>query len=119
EAVLRRAGGQKGQPNQLVCGDGVVDLDAYRVWRGETEGALTPTELRVLRFLILNPDRGGSQAQILDHVWDYDFEGDASAVETYVSYLRRKLNDRDARLIRTVRGFGYSLRTPDGSSGAV
>jgi two-component system OmpR family response regulator len=119
EAVLRRAGGQKDQPNQLVCGDVVVDLDAFRVWRGDTEVALTPTELRLLRFLILNRDRVVSKAQILDHVWDYDFEGDASAVETYISYLRRKLNDRDARLIRTVRGFGYSLRSPDAPSGAV
>lgn len=111
EAVLRRSGGQTDESSQLACGDIVVDLDACRVWRGDVEIALTPTELRLLRYLILNRDRVVSKAQILDHVWDYDFEGDASAVETYVSYLRRKLNDRDARLIRTVRGFGYSLRT--------
>ena len=112
EAVLRRAGGQPDEPARLVCGDVVVDLDACRVWRGDAEVSLTPTELLLLRFLLLNRDRVVSKSQILDHVWDYDFEGDASAVETYVSYLRRKLNDRDARLIRTVRGFGYSLRTP-------
>ena len=64
----------------------------------------------MLRYLLLNQNRVVSKAQILEHVWAYDFEGDASSVETYVSYLRRKLDDRDARLIRTVRGFGYSLR---------
>ena len=77
------------------------------------EISLTPTEFRLLRYLVLNRDRVVSKSQILDHVWDYNFEGDASAVETYISYLRRKLEDRDGRLIRTVRGFGYSLRTPD------
>ena len=118
EAVLRRSGGQKDESSRLVCGDIVVDLDSFRVWRGDVEIALTPTELKLLRYLLVNRDRVVSKLQILDHVWDYDFEGEASAVETYVSYLRRKLNDRDARLIRTVRGFGYSLRTPDGSAGA-
>jgi two-component system OmpR family response regulator len=117
EAVLRRAGGQQEEPAQLVCGDIVVDLDACRVWRGDAEIALTPTELKLLRYLLVNRDRVVSKLQILDHVWDYDFEGEVSAVETYVSYLRRKLNDREARLIRTVRGFGYSLRTPDAAAG--
>ena len=114
EAVLRRSRGAT-QPNEdadrLVCGELVVDQKTYRVWRGEQEIALTPTELRLLRYLILNRDRVVSKTQILDHVWDYDFEGDASAVETYISYLRRKLDDREGRLIRTVRGFGYSIRT--------
>jgi two-component system OmpR family response regulator len=59
----------------------------------------------------LNRDRVVSKTQILDHVWDYEFAGDASAVETYISYLRRKLDDRDAQLVRTVRGFGYLLQT--------
>ncbi|MGE3270559.1 MAG: response regulator transcription factor [Chloroflexota bacterium] len=120
EAVLRRAGGTaaKADPERLVCGDLVIDMRTYRVWRGEQEISLTPTELRLLRYLILNRDRVVSKTQILDHVWEYDFEGEASAVETYISYLRRKLDDREARLIRTVRGFGYSLRTRDASSAA-
>src|SRR4029079_15486578 len=108
-----RASSAQNAPTRLVCGDLVLDLATYRVWRGEIEIALTPTELRLLRYLVLNRDRVVSKSQILDHVWDYDFEGDASAVETYISYLRRKLADRDGRLIPTVRGFGYSLRTPE------
>ena len=114
EAVLRRSGGgQESGPARLVCGDLVLDEDAYRVWRAGDEISLSPTEFRLLRYLMLNRDRVVSKAQILDHVWDYDFVGDPSAVETYVSYLRRKLGDRDAQVIRTVRGFGYALRSPD------
>jgi len=73
----------------------------------------------VLRYLMLNRDRVVSKSQILDHVWDYEYVGDPSAVETYVSYLRRKLDDREARLIRTVRGVGYALRTPEGDPAAT
>jgi two-component system OmpR family response regulator len=113
EAVLRRSRAAAEPPSRLVCGDLVLDLGTFRVWRGQQEISLTPTELRLLRYLVLNRGRVVSKSQILDHVWDYDFEGDASAVETYISYLRRKLEDRDGRLIRTVRGFGYSLRTPE------
>ncbi len=113
EAVLRRSRDQRAEPARLVCGDLVLDEDAHRVWRGETEIELSPTEFRLLRYLLLNRDRVVSKTQILDHVWDYEFGGEASAVETYVSYLRRKLDDRDGRLIRTVRGFGYALRTPE------
>jgi two-component system OmpR family response regulator len=113
EAILRRSRGTSQPATRLVCGDLVLDLGTFQVWRGRQEISLTPTELRLLRYLVLNRDRVVSRSQILDHVWDYNFEGDASAVETYISYLRRKLEDRDGRLIRTVRGFGYSLRTPD------
>ena len=113
EAVLRRTRGQESERKRLVCGDVVLDEDACRVWRGDAELALSPTEYRLLRYLLLNPNRVLSKTQILEHVWDYDFDGDASAVETYISYLRRKLDDREARLIRTVRGFGYSLRLPE------
>jgi two-component system OmpR family response regulator len=113
EAVLRRSRATSQPATRMVCGDLVLDLGTFRVWRGQQEISLTPTELRLLRYLVLNRDRVVSKNQILDHVWDYDFEGDASAVETYISYLRRKLEDREGRLIRTVRGFGYSLRTPD------
>lgn len=113
EAVLRRTRTRDGQSSKLTCGDVVLDEDAYRVWRGGVEIQLSPTEFRLLRYLMLNRDRVVSRAQILDHVWDYEFVGDQSAVETYISYLRRKLDDRDAQLVRTVRGFGYSLRTPE------
>jgi len=113
EAVLRRSRGDQPEPSRLAVGDLTLDEDAHRVWRGDAEVALSPTEFRLLRYLMLNRDRVVSKHQILEHVWDYGFAGDPAAVETYVSYLRRKLDDRDARLIRTVRGFGYALRSPD------
>ncbi len=113
EAVLRRGRNQEAEATRLTCGDIVLDESAYRVWRGDVEVALSPTEFRLLRYLMLNHDRVVSKSQILDHVWDYEFTGDPAAVETYISYLRRKLDDRGAGLIRTVRGVGYSLRTPD------
>lgn len=114
QAVLRR-GRIAAEPatNRLTCGDVTLDEEAMRVWRGDAEISLSPTEFRLLRYLMLNRDRVVSRQQILDHVWDYDFAGDPNAVETYISYLRRKLDDRDGRLIHTVRGFGYSLRSPE------
>ena len=119
DAVLRRTSQQVAEHALLTCGDLVMDEDAYRVWRGGAEISLSPTEFRLLRYLLLNRDRVVSRNQILDHVWDYEFAGDLSAVETYISYLRRKLNDREPQLIRTVRGFGYSLRTPDAAAPGV
>ena len=113
EAVLRRSRTPEAEPARLVCGDLILDEDARRVWRGGAEVSLSPTEFRLLRYLMLNRDRVVSKTQILDHVWDYAFAGDPSGVETYVSYLRRKLDDRDARLIRTVRGFGYAMHGPE------
>ncbi len=110
EAVLRRTQHPNAQSTILTCGNLSLDDDAYRVWRGDEEIMLSPTEFRLLRYLLLNQGRVVSKPQILDHVWHYDFGGDPSAVETYVSYLRRKLGDRDGQLIRTVRGFGYSLQ---------
>lgn len=115
EAVLRRTNGGAVGSKRLTCGDVVMDEDAHRVWRDGEEVQLSPTEYRLLRYLLLNKDRVVSKNQILDHVWDYEFVGDPSAVETYISYVRRKLDDRDAKLIRTVRGFGYSLRSPGGT----
>ena len=110
-AVLRRASGGTTERARLVAGELVLDEDAYRVWRGEEEISLSPTEFRLLRYLMQNRDRVVSKNQILDHVWDYEYVGELNAVETYISYLRKKLRDKDAQLIRTVRGFGYSLRT--------
>lgn len=120
EAVLRRVRGHQPEPTRLVVGDIVLDEDAHRVRNGAAEVTLSPTEYRLLRYLMLNRDRVVSKAQIIEHVWDYAFAGDPASVETYISYLRRKLDDKDARLIRTVRGFGYSLRRPDadGANGA-
>ncbi len=119
EAVLRRARNHHSDPSRLASGDVVLDEDAHRVWRNGSEVELSPTEFRLLRYLMLNRDRVVSKSQILDHVWDYEYVGDPSAVETYVSYLRRKLDDREARLIRTVRGVGYALRTPEGDPAAT
>lgn len=112
DAVLRRANGARSDVVRLAVGDLMLDEDAHRVWRGGVEVTLSPTEYRLLRYLMLNRGRVLSKQQILEHVWDYGFAGDPAAVETYISYLRRKLDDRDARLIRTVRGFGYALDAP-------
>jgi two-component system OmpR family response regulator len=80
------------------------------VWRGGELVRLSATEFQLLRYLMTNAGRVLSRAQILDQVWNYDFQGDSSIVETYVYYLRRKLDDQDNPLIHTVRGVGYLLR---------
>ncbi len=113
EAVLRRTRSQASERSRLVVGDLTLDNDAYRVWRGDEEVSLSPTEFRLLRYLMLNRNRVVSRNQILDHVWDYEFVGDPSAVETYISYLRRKLGDKGGTIIRTVRGFGYQIQAPE------
>ena len=108
-AVLRRAGlAQNG--TMLRCGDLEMDDDAHRVERDGYEVTLSPTEYKLLRYLLLNTGRVLSKAQILDHVWQYDFGGDGGVVETYIGYLRRKLDNVDPRLIHTIRGVGYTLR---------
>jgi two-component system OmpR family response regulator len=109
QAVLRRTGA--GRPDAVLrCADLVLDDDAHRVTRAGTEVSLSPTEFNLLRFLLANQGRVLSKAQILDHVWNYDFGGDGGVVETYVGYLRRKIDDVDPRLIHTIRGVGYVLR---------
>ena len=109
QAVLRRTGA--GRPDAVLrCADLVLDDDAHRVIRAGTEVSLSPTESNLLRFLLANQGRVLSKAQILDHVWNYDFGGDGGVVETYVGYLRRKVDDVDPRLIHTIRGVGYVLR---------
>jgi two-component system OmpR family response regulator len=112
QAVLRRTH-QATTDDALECADLRMDVDAHRVLRGDREIDLSPTEFRLLRYLLLNRGRVLSKAQILDHVWQYDFEGDGSVVETYISYLRKKVDASEPRLIRTVRGFGYTMREPD------
>jgi two-component system OmpR family response regulator len=111
EAVLRRAQGGGNGPHRLQCGELVLDEDAHQVFVAHTEVELSPTEFRLLHYLLLNSGRVLSRMQILDYVWDYDFEGDAAITERYISYLRRKLGDHGS-LIRTVRGVGYVLRAP-------
>jgi two-component system OmpR family response regulator len=109
QAVLRRSGGEQA-PARLRCEDLELDDDAHRVTRGGVEISLTPTEFNLLRFLLANQGRVLSRAQILDHVWQYDFGGDGRIVETYVGYVRRKIDTVEPRLIQTVRGVGYTLR---------
>jgi two-component system OmpR family response regulator len=110
-AVLRRSGVDT-QSSRLRCADLEMDDDAHRVTRGGAEVSLSPTEYNLLRFLLLNRNRVVSKAQILDHVWNYDFGGDGGVVETYIGYLRRKLDTTEPRLIHTIRGVGYTLREP-------
>jgi two-component system OmpR family response regulator len=108
-AVLRRAGlAQDGEV--LSCADLEMHDDAHRVLRGGLEVALSPTEYNLLHYLLVNQGRVMSKSQILDHVWQYDFGGDGGVVETYIGYLRKKLDTSDPRLIHTIRGVGYSLR---------
>jgi two-component system, OmpR family, response regulator len=108
-AVLRRAGVARADA-VLRCADLELDDEAHRVTRGGEEISLSPTEYKLLRYLLLNTGRVLSKAQILDHVWQYDFGGDGGVVETYIGYLRRKLDSGEQRLIHTIRGIGYTLR---------
>ncbi len=113
EAVLRRSRGSGGaELHRLSHGDLLLDEDAHQVFYGDREIELSPTEFRLLHYLMLNPGRVLSKGQILDYVWEYDFDGDGGIVETYISYLRKKLGKEGAALIRTVRGVGYVLRQP-------
>jgi two-component system OmpR family response regulator len=98
----------------LRYADLVLDEDRLEVARGLRQISLTPTEFRLLRFLMLNAGRVVSKAQILDHVWEYDFGGDGNVVETFISYLRKKVDVEEPLLIQTVRGFGYTLRSTRG-----
>ena len=111
-AVLRRAGHGNGHASRLIFADLELDEDTHEVRRNGTLVELSPTEFKLLRYLMLNPNRVLSKAQILDHVWQYDFGGDANVVETYISYLRKKIDRLGQPLIHTVRGVGYSLRLP-------
>jgi two-component system OmpR family response regulator len=111
-SVLRRAGAGEEKSARLSFADLEMDDDSHEVWRGGKAVELTATEYKLLRYLLANARRALSKAQILDHVWEYDFGGDANVVETYVSYLRKKLDPLGVPLIQTIRGVGYSLRLP-------
>lgn len=113
-AILRRAGAEAdGDDGLLRFADLVMDEETHEVWRADTSVHLTATEFALLRYFLLNPRRVLSKAQILDHVWQYDFDGDSNVVETFVSYLRKKLDRLGPPLIHTIRRVGYSLRLPE------
>ena len=109
-AILRR-NGVEARSSQATFADLELDDDAHTVRRAGEPIDLSPTEYKLLRFLLANAGRVLSRAQILDHVWEYDFGGNTSVVDTYISYLRKKVDRFDPPLIHTIRGVGYSLRT--------
>ena len=109
-ALLRRSGLTREATTTLTYADLEMDDDAHQVRRAGEELALSPTEYNLLRYFMLNPGRVLSKAQILDRVWNYDFGGDGGIVETYIGYLRRKVDAMEPKLIHTVRGVGYTLR---------
>lgn len=97
----------------ITFADIELDQETYEVRRSGHLLELSPTEFRLLRYLMLNAGRVLTRSQLLDHVWDYDFGGSSTVVSTYIAYLRRKLNQYGPDVIRTQRGVGYSLRLPD------
>ncbi len=109
QLALRRSGMGTG-PKTLRCADLELDDDAHRVTRAGQVVKLSATEFKLLRYLLTNTGRVLSRAQILDHVWDYDFGGESSVIETFMSYLRRKVDFVEPKLIHTIRGVGYCLR---------
>lgn len=114
-AVLRRTRTDTvagATPALLRYADLAMDEDGHEVWRGNEPINLSPTEFALLRYLLRNAGRVLSRAQILEHVWHYDFNGDSSVVDSYISYLRRKIDNTEPPLIETVRGVGYALRLP-------
>jgi two-component system OmpR family response regulator len=111
-SILRRAGLVEPESSRLTFEDIELDEDTREVSRAGAPIELTATEYRLLRYLMLNPRRVLTRAQLLEHVWQYDFGGDARVLETYVSYLRKKLDAHGGPMIQTVRGVGYALRRP-------
>jgi two-component system, OmpR family, response regulator len=109
-SVLRRTRPARAGGPVLTFADIELDQDSYQVHRADQEIELSPTEFRLLRYLMLNPGRVLTRAQLLDHVWDYDFGGSSTVVATYIAYLRRKLAAHGADVIHTQRGVGYTLR---------
>ena len=115
KAILRRTM-QADEEALIRAGEISMDQDTHEVLVNDSPVELSPTEFKLLRYLMLNPNRVLSKAQILDHVWEYDFNGDAGIVESYVSYLRRKLDAVSTEpLITTKRGFGYMLKVAKAS----
>jgi len=109
--LMRRTGARRAENGSvLTVGDLELDEDSHEVRRAGTEIALTATEFELLRFLMRNPKRVLSKAQILDRVWNYDFGGQANVVELYISYLRKKIDAGRRPMIHTMRGAGYVLK---------
>ncbi len=115
-AVLRRTGSAAPAADgvRLTFADIELDDDTHEVFKAGEDVALSPTEFKLLRYFLMNPGRVLSKTQILEHVWHYDFAGDGNVVESYVSYLRRKVDTTEPRLLHTLRGVGYVLRVPRG-----
>jgi two-component system OmpR family response regulator len=113
-ALLRRIGVAEinTDDEKIRFADLELNEATHEVRRGGVLIEMSPTEFQLLRYLLINADRVVSKSQILDHVWQYDFRGDAGIVETYISYLRKKIDIFDPPLIHTVRGVGYRLRLP-------
>ena len=113
-ALLRRTSGAPMPVDDEVIRFADLELNeaTHEVRRAGNLIEFSPTEFILLRYLMINADRVVSKSQILDHVWQYDFRGDAGIVETYISYLRKKIDIYEPALIHTVRGVGYRMRLP-------
>jgi two-component system OmpR family response regulator len=112
--ILRRAGKGGAEPRnaRLTFADIELDEETHEVWKAGEPVSLSPTEFTLLRYFVINAGTVLSKPKILDHVWRYDFGGDVNVVESYVSYLRRKIDTGETRLLHTLRGVGYVLREP-------
>jgi two-component system OmpR family response regulator len=111
QAVLRRSGHLR-QTSRLQVADLAMDVESHRVWRGDAEASLSATEFNLLRVLMSNAGRVVTRDQILDAVWQYDFNGETTIIESFISNLRKKVDNVSPKLIHTVRGVGYSIREP-------
>jgi len=112
--ILRRSGfgDEERRDSRITFADIELDDDTHEVWKGGNLVSLSPTEFTLLRYFMINAGTVLSKPKILDHVWNYDFGGEVNVVESYVSYLRRKIDTGDKRLIHTLRGVGYVMREP-------
>ncbi|HNP56530.1 MAG TPA: response regulator transcription factor [Gordonia sp. (in: high G+C Gram-positive bacteria)] len=114
EVMLRRSGftDASQRSTRIVFSDIELDDETHEVWKNGELVPLSPTEFTLLRYFMVNAGTVLSKPRILDHVWNYDFGGDVNVVESYVSYLRRKIDTGEKRLIHTLRGVGYVMREP-------
>ena len=112
EVQLRRSG-VTGKSTILEVDSLLLDVEARRVWRNQIESHLSSTEFNLLHYLMSHAGRVLTRAQILDHVWQYNFDGDSAIIETVISNVRRKIDNTNPRLIHTIRGVGYSIRAPE------